>query len=276
MPSPKPITVRTCADCGADISHRHGNALRCVECANAHTRNVRGAKRRNREANDPGYREAEARRHRAWYVRTRAVPRFCACGTDISFRGNRAVRCAPCSRVKWRESGNEARRIRRNNPQYRARELTELKRRWHDEDNAEVRQRKIRHHIEWKRQRRAENTDFRERENRQARERDRERRATDPEYRLLRNLRARTAQHERRWDATVTPESVADRLEKQRGKCLVCRKDIRIGYHLDHVIPLAKGGPSTLSNLQLLCPHCNVTKHAKDPVDFMQERGFLL
>jgi hypothetical protein len=29
-------------------------------------------------------------------------------------------------------------------------------------------------------------------------------------------------------------------------------------------------------NVQLLCPPCNLKKHAKDPIQFMQERGFLL
>lgn len=37
-----------------------------------------------------------------------------------------------------------------------------------------------------------------------------------------------------------------------------------------------KGGANDKSNIQLLCPHCNLSKGAKHPVDFMQERGMLL
>jgi hypothetical protein len=29
-------------------------------------------------------------------------------------------------------------------------------------------------------------------------------------------------------------------------------------------------------NVQLLCATCNLNKNAKDPIDFMQSRGFLL
>ena len=63
----------------------------------------------------------------------------------------------------------------------------------------------------------------------------------------------------------------------QRGRCACCRTSIKsAAYHLDHIHPLARGGDNTLTNLQLLCPPCNLSKSAKDPVAFMQSRGFLL
>ena len=63
----------------------------------------------------------------------------------------------------------------------------------------------------------------------------------------------------------------------QRWTCIVCRCDLRkSGYHMDHNMPLAKGGAHSPHNIQLLCPTCNVRKSAKHPVDFMQERGYLL
>lgn len=63
----------------------------------------------------------------------------------------------------------------------------------------------------------------------------------------------------------------------QRGKCAACRVSIKgIRAHMDHQMPLALGGSNTDDNMQLLCPPCNQSKHAKHPVDFMQERGFLL
>lgn len=64
--------------------------------------------------------------------------------------------------------------------------------------------------------------------------------------------------------------------ERQRWKCVVCLACIKRDYHMDHIMPLAKGGIHEASNLQLLCPPCNVRKSAKHPIDFMQERGFLL
>ena len=65
-------------------------------------------------------------------------------------------------------------------------------------------------------------------------------------------------------------------LKCQREKCVYCRTDIRESYHIDHVMPLALGGHNGISNIQLVCPRCNLTKHAKDPDDFRRERGFLL
>lgn len=55
-----------------------------------------------------------------------------------------------------------------------------------------------------------------------------------------------------------------------------CGKPLGDAYHLDHVMPLALGGSNTDDNMQLLRDRCNLQKHAKHPVDFMQERGFLL
>ena len=70
---------------------------------------------------------------------------------------------------------------------------------------------------------------------------------------------------------------LADKLLKlQRGKCACCRVSIADGSHLDHRIPLALGGPNEDWNMQLLCAPCNLSKGAKHPVDFMQQRGFLL
>lgn len=60
-------------------------------------------------------------------------------------------------------------------------------------------------------------------------------------------------------------ESVFDR---DGGSCCVCQKDLdKEGYnsfHVDHIVPLAKGGePYCLDNLQLLCPTCNLKKGDK-------------
>lgn len=63
----------------------------------------------------------------------------------------------------------------------------------------------------------------------------------------------------------------------QRGKCACgCKQPLGDNYHLDHVMPLALGGTNTDDNIQLLRAACNHQKHAKHPVEFMQERGFLI
>ncbi len=65
--------------------------------------------------------------------------------------------------------------------------------------------------------------------------------------------------------------------ERQKGKCACCKSRLKVGnVHLDHVKPLVKGGLHEDLNLQLLCATCNLKKGARDSVDFMQSRGFLL
>lgn len=62
----------------------------------------------------------------------------------------------------------------------------------------------------------------------------------------------------------------------QKGKCACCKSGLDDGHHIDHIVPIALGGPNTDDNVQLLCPACNLSKGAKHPVDFMQSRGMLL
>jgi len=65
--------------------------------------------------------------------------------------------------------------------------------------------------------------------------------------------------------------------ELQMGKCACCKAKVNLrNMHLDHVMPISKGGSHTDDNVQLLCQPCNQSKYAKHPIDFMQEMGFLL
>jgi len=81
----------------------------------------------------------------------------------------------------------------------------------------------------------------------------------------------------RRAAGRIEPGFVNRLMSMQKGKCACCGIGIKHKlHHLDHIIPVAKGGDSSNNNLQLLCPSCNLSKSAKHPIDFMQSRGFLL
>jgi 5-methylcytosine-specific restriction endonuclease McrA len=58
--------------------------------------------------------------------------------------------------------------------------------------------------------------------------------------------------------------------DKQEGKCFYCLKELD-KYHVDHYVPLARGGKHEEENLRLACPLCNHKKHAKMPEDFIKE-----
>jgi len=58
----------------------------------------------------------------------------------------------------------------------------------------------------------------------------------------------------------------------QAGLCKACEGDLMIlGTHLDHIIPLVKGGLHCDDNVQLLCATCNRRKSAKNFEDFLRE-----
>lgn len=50
---------------------------------------------------------------------------------------------------------------------------------------------------------------------------------------------------------------------KQAWLCVYCSCNISQKYHVDHIMPLAKGGKHEPNNIQILCPTCNVRKAAK-------------
>jgi 5-methylcytosine-specific restriction endonuclease McrA len=77
-------------------------------------------------------------------------------------------------------------------------------------------------------------------------------------------------------EGTHTRKQVIALLEMQCGRCVYCGKNIRKGFHEDHIIPLARGGTNYIENIQLTCPTCNLNKRAKDPIQFAQEIGRLL
>lgn len=69
-----------------------------------------------------------------------------------------------------------------------------------------------------------------------------------------------------------TRAQIAELLDKQHGLCAVCSADIREKRHRDHKVPVSTGGSNDISNIQLLCPDCNLGKRAKDMETFLLER----
>ena len=54
-------------------------------------------------------------------------------------------------------------------------------------------------------------------------------------------------------------------MERDCYTCQICGKRMpdEVGLHIDHIIPIAKGGKSIPSNLRVLCSKCNGSKGAK-------------
>lgn len=82
----------------------------------------------------------------------------------------------------------------------------------------------------------------------------------------------------RKAEGRHSAEDIRALYKRQRGRCAnpACRCALKNTYHADHILPLALGGTNWISNIQLLCPTCNLKKHAKHPIDWAQENGMLL
>ena len=52
-------------------------------------------------------------------------------------------------------------------------------------------------------------------------------------------------------------------------RCAICREPLGPDYHVDHWVPLARGGTNDFPNIWVTHPRCNLMKGDKDPLLFM-------
>jgi len=60
----------------------------------------------------------------------------------------------------------------------------------------------------------------------------------------------------------ITKAIIQELLLESNGLCFYCKQVIE-KYHIDHYIPLSKGGSNEKSNLKISCPTCNLKKGSK-------------
>lgn len=95
-----------------------------------------------------------------------------------------------------------------------------------------------------------------------------------PEPREKHRAYDRTFQHRRRvrqkTSGNYTVQQIQNLLRLQKYKCYYCSVKFELKgnkhiYHIDHVVPLARGGSNDISNIVLACPKCNQHKQARLP-----------
>lgn len=83
------------------------------------------------------------------------------------------------------------------------------------------------------------------------------------EHRHRRRARVRSA------EGVLSALDIQKQFDGQKGRCWWCRKKFMgSAFHVDHVIPLARGGTNDAKNICIACPACNVKKGAKLPSEF--------
>lgn len=73
----------------------------------------------------------------------------------------------------------------------------------------------------------------------------------------------------------IKPSIVKRVFMRFNGKCLYCGKGIGLDYHLDHYLPISKGGTNDERNLVISCPACNLKKGNKAPREWWKTIGML-
>lgn len=58
--------------------------------------------------------------------------------------------------------------------------------------------------------------------------------------------------------------------EAQKGRCYYCQAKVGDNYHVDHVIPLSRGGSNGPENIVVACVSCNTSKRDKLPHEWVQ------
>jgi 5-methylcytosine-specific restriction endonuclease McrA len=115
---------------------------------------------------------------------------------------------------------------------------------------------------------------------RYAANRERERARNDEYYRRnpLRTLAKRVLRRARKNQAggRHTAKELKALLEKQGYLCAnpYCRADLRIVQkHLDHIVPLSRGGSNGIANVQFLCGPCNQRKYDHDQAAWLEREA---
>ena len=233
----------------------------------SHSRAKQNARNRERYRRDKGYREKVLSRNHE----LRQNPQFQerVKERERERRNDPALRLGILKRQRDRYLANREEISRRRRERWqtdddrRASILEQRRKRWYtDPDYRETRKAKSRE--------RGALSETKARRN----ENQRNRWRSDPDFR--RRHTARTMAGRRR--------TIKALVKQQNGQCAFCGEKFTEGNgrkekrapHLDHIWPQAKGGANSIENYQALCQQCNLSKGAKDPVNFAREHGRLL
>ncbi len=71
-------------------------------------------------------------------------------------------------------------------------------------------------------------------------------------------------------DGAHTSEAIDRMIQDQSGVCAYCESTLNGNNHVDHMIPLSRGGRNDWSNLAITCGDCNRSKGTMTAEEFFQ------
>lgn len=72
-------------------------------------------------------------------------------------------------------------------------------------------------------------------------------------------------------EGVYSGEDVARLLQLQERRCFYCGEYLKL-YHVDHFVPLSRGGSNWPDNIVVSCGPCNITKHTAMPWEWKPDR----
>lgn len=91
----------------------------------------------------------------------------------------------------------------------------------------------------------------------------------------LRVKEQRRRARKRNAEGTHTAADIQTQYKRQKGKCYYCGKKTGDDYHIEHIVPLSRGGTNWPDNIVIACSACNLSKANKLPHEW-PEGGRLL
>lgn len=70
------------------------------------------------------------------------------------------------------------------------------------------------------------------------------------------------------------PDDIRALYQLQNGHCAYCGITLHHKYHVDHIMPLSRGGSNNPDNLALACRSCNLSKKDKTVIEWLKVRGW--
>ncbi len=71
-------------------------------------------------------------------------------------------------------------------------------------------------------------------------------------------------------EGTHTAAEIDQMIADQDGLCAYCETPLTDDYHVEHMVPLSRGGRNDWTNLAIACPLCNRSKGTKTVEEFME------
>lgn len=192
------------------------------------------------------------------------------CGTSEWYTGGSCKACRLEWTRQWKKNNpDKVAEQRRKWKQGRPEKEAERKRQWRRANQEKDAERKRRYHQANQQKEVERSRRWREANQERAAEYNRQYLRANPEKSSAKQNRRRT--RETKAGGSYTADEFKALCNHYGNKCLRCGKE-NVKLTADHVLPVARGGSSDISNIQPLCKSCNSAKNARH-IDYRPDAG---